>query len=89
MKFHVGQRVRVVSVFAGHESLQLVGKEGAVNEIGAVNGCGDSGLVGVTIDGNSSWCFAGYQLEPILYDGNKVVEWSECLWRPERQGAHA
>jgi hypothetical protein len=22
-------------------------------------------------------------IEPILYDGNKVVEWSECLWRPE------
>jgi hypothetical protein len=23
------------------------------------------------------------QLEPIQYDGNKVIEWSECLWQPE------
>ena len=27
------------------------------------------------------------QLEPILYDGNQLVEWSECLWQPEGQAA--
>lgn len=25
----------------------------------------------------------GRQLEPIVDDGRKVVEWSDCLWQPE------
>jgi len=23
------------------------------------------------------------RLEPILYDGNQLVSWSECAWKPE------
>ena len=28
-------------------------------------------------------CVNAWQLDPILYDGNQLVSWSECAWQPE------
>lgn len=26
-----------------------------------------------------------WRIEPIIYDGNQVVSWEECLWQPEEE----
>lgn len=79
-KFFVGQRVKVVSTENGAEN--VIGSEGVVNEIGC-EWCSslspviysDDG-VGVTINGNSTWAFHPWQLEPILPEGSAPSEYS-------------
>ena len=86
--FYVGQRVRVVSDCVGGAT-QLIGSEGVVNDLNCTNEGGESGNIGVSIGDEDDWCFPPDCLEPILYDGNKTVEWSECLWQPKRTGVAA
>lgn len=85
--FKVGQRVRIrycqhPEVFGDHS-----GKEGTVTGH-------RYGRNTVLIDGRPELRCDGYpnlfeddQLEPIQYDGNKVIEWSECLWQPSHETA--
>ena len=85
-RFYVGQRVRIVGtnkpVMAAH-----FGKEGVI-----VSACpvypaswDVSGALFAADGVQCSWAEAS--LEPILYDGNQLVQWSECLWQPEGQAA--
>ena len=81
-KFYVGQRVRVVAVQQDIFS-HLIGKQGAVNELDCTSSLGHRGLVGVTIDSDSNWCFFSHQLEPLTDPGREVVSWETCEWKPE------
>jgi hypothetical protein len=94
--FQVGQRVRIKW---SHALPELDGSEGTV--VGAPQ-TGHDFITGhlyegypVKPDGWASqhdadgipFCPTGEQLEPIQYDGNKAVEWSECLWQPKHETA--
>lgn len=97
--FYVGQRVRIKYSNGWPE---LAGEEGVVEGPSPTAGaCGGSQYVvaprcwGTSVApkpgrrGTIQFWPNARQLEPILYDGNKTVEWSECLWQPNRQGAQA
>jgi hypothetical protein len=103
--FYVGQRVRVVAgdYFVGCEgrvvgplSMSYSNRDRAftygypVQVDGADNRIVGEGSYTMFASGEYG-CFTPRpsKLEPILYDGNKTVEWSECLWQPNRQGAPA
>jgi len=82
--FRIGQRVRIVRVEIDFWAL---GKEATV-------ACHESnGKLGILVDGFRSPHPSGEctvwpdQIEPIQYDGNQLVSWSECLWQPEGQAA--
>lgn len=81
-RFYVGQRVRVVHCL-DRELMQVIGKEGVVNEINCVNEHGKKGLIGITIEEEHDWCFFPYQLEPLTNPGREVVSWDACAWKPE------
>jgi hypothetical protein len=80
--FKVGDRARLKT--CGSAYSMWVGKEITILARGtvcdwkiSVDGVGDT-YEGRGINANSR------QLEPIQkYDGNQIVEWSECLWQPE------
>lgn len=76
--FYVGQRVRIVRTTHSINNF-LIGRETVVS---GFNGRGDvlTPLNGEALYGSG---FNPSHLEPIQYDGNKVIEWSECLWQPE------
>lgn len=99
--FYVGQRVRIKYSKGWPE---LAGTEGtivwAVDELHEPTGVHMEWAVAPDVWGGvlsprpgrfGDGCFGASsdQLEPILYDGNKTVEWSECLWQPNRQGVPA
>lgn len=95
--FRVGQRVRLIAVRKVGEE-HRIGKQGTIRSIGTY-GPGETievknGVRMYTHRGcdctvkwdNSSRPFTAvkfWQLEPVQPEGNKVVEWSECLWQPE------
>lgn len=80
--FYVGQRVRVVRT---HWSLSyLRGSETVLTMFD-----GERWHTTLRMNDHGYWIGAPECFEPILYDGNKTVEWSECLWQPERTGVAA
>lgn len=90
--FRVGQRVRVTGCYAGASDwvVSRVGQETTIVEVGVLFPAAPGNLVtGYTVDmEHPEWgpvAFAEHQLEPIQYDGNQKVEWSECLWQPDRE----
>ncbi|MGE7136014.1 hypothetical protein ACQKIE_00075 [Luteibacter sp. NPDC031894] len=88
-RFYVGQRVRVIRVRDPDPECQAVlGAEGVVNALNVENKMDEWGNVGVTIDGDSGWCFLPSDLEPAT-DANDKIEWSECIWQPEHVGEGA
>jgi hypothetical protein len=98
--FYVGQRVRIKW---SHNWPELAGQDGIVE--GYAEGPDIRGIEGAILVAPTAWGTSmaprpspfgatqfgpqADQLEPILYDGNKTVEWSECLWQPSHQGAPA
>jgi hypothetical protein len=83
--FYVGQRVRV-RTNATYEGLPWIDPRGKEARITSTRGRFmeyEFEIAGALFEAN------GDELEPILYDGNKTVEWSECLWQPSHQGAPA
>jgi len=93
-KFRIGQKVRVRYAMS-MIGKRFVGKEGIITEIQHVTVSrfqGDPVIYGLDICGivrtrMTDYGWSDSQLEPILYDGNQTVEWSECLWQPS--GEHA
>lgn len=59
-----------------------VGKEGRITKASTVYQ--DSWFVdsALTCPSGHPCSWKSKHLEPIQYDGNKVIEWSECLWQP-------
>jgi hypothetical protein len=92
--FKIGQRVRLARPLKP----EFLGQEGVITDFdsapkGTMPGTGrrltidcNCGVAWDKNDGAVSWQHTD-QLEPILYDGNQLVEWSECLWQPEGQAA--
>lgn len=91
--FKAGQRVRIKFCFNPQIYGDSAGKEGTVTgHIKSTHGMANA----VFIDGwpelrpnGDRRAFLDEQLELIQYDGNKIVEWSECLWQPEHLRATA
>jgi len=81
--FRVGQRVRIVRVSKPVNS-HLVGLEARIAELMPA-------VSGASLDchhlAKEGWFILLENLEPILYDGNQLVSWEECLWQPEGQAA--
>lgn len=79
--YPIGTRVRVVkSAFPSH-----VGKEGRIVGVDPDDPRRAVYLLDIIgCDGERGWWCRHESVEPITkYDGNQVVEWSECLWQPE------
>lgn len=96
-RFYVGQRVRVVRIDASPsangygKAMAMLGKEGIVN----ITNCRDeftkeTGMIGVTINGDPDWCFSEHELEPIT-DSNTLVSWESMrdLWVPDHMRTKA
>lgn len=89
--FYVGQRVRIVRATLNPHLLgteaRIVGpyRKGKNSTLPAWSGWP------LDVRGSSGKRIVATEdcIEPILYDGNKTVEWSECLWQPSHQGAPA
>jgi hypothetical protein len=83
--FRIGQRVRINCPRSPRHGLETV-----VTRLG-VKGrdFGGAGFIGIEVALKCStpgWPLCVYErheLVPIIDDGRKVVEWSECLWKPE------
>lgn len=84
-KFHVGQRVRIVSCPSGSIAFAHIGKEAVVNEIDCESRRGTKGKIGVTIAGfppyggktgldDSDWCFSPHELEPLNPPKSQIDE---------------
>ena len=96
-RFYVGQRVRILWSTGWPE---LAGQEGVI--VAAADGYMVAGARSQWIVAPDAWGshfspregtrgggrFGPHsdQLAP-AYDGNQLVEWSECLWQPEGQAA--
>lgn len=83
-RFYVGQRVRIVGCGEGSRASRFIGVSCRITDA-AQNVLGWD-MWGVDVD-EGRWCFLESELEPILYDGNQLVEWDACLWQPEGQAA--
>lgn len=88
-KFRVGQKARVKSIrYADPRSVWRVGAEVTIVAVGYglhhwIDGSlGSHECIVQCSDGALAWPMFD-QLEPIQPEGNKVVEWSKCLWNPE------
>lgn len=82
-KFYVGQRVRVIRcdlrpAFVGAETV-ITGRAEFVDQ----SWRGGDSWWGYPVALADGFLPPADYLEPILYDGNQTVEWSECLWQPE------
>ena len=85
-RFYVGQRVRLVYV-SKPENKHLVGMECSIVSVSTfIDGTPGLGL-SITPLAKSGWLAEPEWVEPILYDGNQLVSWEECLWQPEGQAA--
>lgn len=84
--FYVGQRVRIVGAGA---SLFLIGTEARIVRWSDRAFCRQreevySGwILDVQAVDGAPFCARPEWIEPIVDDGRKVIEWSECLWQPE------
>lgn len=90
MQYAIGTRVRIVKVDGqpkGYLGLQgvITSYEDRIYDVGKY-------VPGYGLDIShkfpyppfaNGWGFMHDELEPILYDGNKLVEWEDCEWQPE------
>ena len=82
--FRVGQRVRI----RPYNSWPAA--EGTIEAI-VSNNTDQPHCAAVLVDGHPTppwsqyrtWSIPRHILEPIQHEGNKVIDWSECLWMPE------
>jgi hypothetical protein len=61
----------------------IEGMEAVVNEIDCLNEDHEGGLVGFDCAGEDDWCAPPEHLAPIT-DSYDKIEWSECIWAPDR-----
>lgn len=92
--FYVGQRVRIVANLDGGDTDDCIGLEGVIiGDFATYNMRDDDDPSGpefwtgwqvdVPASGSDFLVCGEGELEPIVDDGRKVVEWSDCLWQPE------
>lgn len=86
-KFYVGQRVRVVRSRWGYEGREgtvvgdlTAGKFGQLGWPVEIDGVGRRNPMGMKMVARDGW------IEPIVDDGHKKVEWSECIF--DREGRY-
>jgi hypothetical protein len=91
--FYVGQRVRIVRVKSYPE---VLGREAVITGFVSDAWDGEREYAGWQLDfkvqkiksvAPALYVARPSDIEPILYDGNQLVSWSECLWQPEGQAA--
>lgn len=88
-RFFVGQRVRLVAVRESLHPGWLIGAEGRITATKHRLAQKPYDWI-VTLDCGAVGAVLSMQIEPILPEGMKPVEWSKCLWQPEhlRESAH-